>query len=438
MSILLTVNGAAGDQAFLIAPDQNHNFPAQLGLRTDDGSTVSASLQVLPGGATLQLDQTEVTVGPAETFVSVHATTASGHRGDTTVQALVNGAAQGNCALTAVTDVKVWFQGRFQARFATDNDPYNSPRGANGWTFAMEGEADFVPSDSVADRIDKPVGRQIRFHDPVDLRPEVPPIGVAVTAVSGKLTGGQDERFTAGDPVLGLPVDLGPNSYFAGNSPPPPGTKLAEGPNQAGHEPIALFEFHLGAQLSGKSLNPEDRPITSPILGLEILTPAQLTKLGIPALSAFNAQRKTALQARLDAMIQADQTGTAGGRNLQARITRLAGPLNGTTLTAGWLGREWFTGVINDAIQIDPQGSAVLQFLQGIGAFWFSAAFFNFHADELCGQVLGYVGSAQDDPVDPFEPGTAAATHALAAPESRTISRRDLSAVLPDDVRDFL
>jgi hypothetical protein len=432
MSIMVTVNGTTCDGTFLIAPDQNRTFPAQLGLSTDDGSTVNASLKVLPGGTAIELESTEVTVGPAETFVSLRATSSSGERGDTVLQVLVNEAVQSSCALTAITSLKVWFKGRFQARFATDSALYNEPRGQGGRTFALEGESDFVPADSLADSIDKPVGREIRFRNPVDLRPEVPPVGVAVTSITGKLAGGKEEEFTAGDPLLGRPVDLGPSSYFAGNNPSPEGTQPAEGPFDAGHEPIALFEFHIGSQFSGKSQKPEDRPITSPDRGFEILTPAQLTRFGIPALPAFNVQRKNALQARLDAMTPADQTGTIEGRNLQTRINRLRG-----SLPAGWVGREWFTGLINDAVQIDPQDSAVLQFLQGFNSFWFSTVFYNFHADELCGQVLGYITSAQEDAVDPFEPD-AAARQLAAAPGSRTIRRRDPSVTLPADIQDFL
>ena len=281
----------------------------------------------------------------------------------------------------------------------------NEPRGRDipppegGWTFALEGESDFVPADSLADRIDKPVGREIRFHNPVDLRPEVAPIGVVVTSITGKLANGTNEEFTSGDPLLGHPVDLGPSSYFAGNNKPPKGTQPAEGPYDAGHEPIALFEFQIGSQFSGKSLKPEDRPVTFPDRGFEILTPDQLNRFGIPAFPVFNAQRKNLLQARLNAMTPADQTGTVEGRNLQTRINRL-----GRSLKQGWIGREWYTGLINDAIQIDPQDSGVLQFMQGFNSFWFSTAFYNFHADELCGQVLGYITSAQEQAVDPFEP----------------------------------
>jgi hypothetical protein len=102
----------------------------------------------------------------------------------------------------------------------------------------------------------------------------------------------------------------------------------------------------------------------------------------------------------------------------------------------GWVSREWFTGLINDAIQVDPQNSTVLQFLQGFNSFWFSTAFYNFHADELCGQVLGYITSEQEELVDPFEPDPG--TRELAAPGSRTVSRTDPSAKLPADIQDWI
>ena len=428
MSITVTMNGTTCTGAFLIAPDQNRTFPARLGLSTDDGSTVNASLRVLPGGAAVELETTAVTIGPAETFVSLHATSPSGQRGDTVLQVLVDDAMQSSCALTAISNLKVWFKGRFQARFATNNDPYNEPRGQGGWTFALEGESDFVPTDSLADRIDKPVGRQIRFQNPVDLRPKVPAIGVIVTSITGELAGGKDEEFTAGDPLLGQPVDLGPNSYFAGNQPAPAGHSPAESHDDT-FEPIALFEFHIGNQFSGKSLKPEDRPV--PSLGFEWLTKAQIERFDIPTLTDFNTERKKELQKKLNTMPPADQTGTVEGRNLQTRINRLGG-----SLPQAWLGREWLTGKINDAIHVDPQNSAVLQFLQGFNSFTFSTVFYNFHADELCGQVLGYITSDQEDPVDPFEPDPAA--RELAAPGSRTISRRDPSVTPPADIQDRL
>jgi hypothetical protein len=98
------------------------------------------------------------------------------------------------------------------------------------------------------------------------------------------------------------------------------------------------------------------------------------------------------------------------GRNLATRIAFLGGdvdtniapvPANRRTLPAAFIAREWFRGFINDAIQIDTSNSAVLAFLVGFDSFRFSANFFNFHSDELCGQVYGYISSAADELVDP-------------------------------------
>ena len=166
MTIVVTLNGHACDDSFLIAPDQNRTFSVPLGLRTDDGSTVNVTLKVVPNGANIVISTTVLAVGPEETFVKVHATSPSSSRGDTVLQVLVDDVVQSSCLLTAITNLKVWFKGRFQARFATAGDPYNEPRGSlAGWTFALEGEPPFVPADSVANSIDKPVGREIRFNE---------------------------------------------------------------------------------------------------------------------------------------------------------------------------------------------------------------------------------------------------------------------------------
>ena len=104
------------------------------------------------------------------------ATSASSFRNDTILEALVDGKSQATFNLTAITSPQIWFKGRFQVRFATDNDFYNEKRGTeSGWNFALEGEPDFVPDDSVPTDINKPVGREVRFNNSVPLRTHVPP-----------------------------------------------------------------------------------------------------------------------------------------------------------------------------------------------------------------------------------------------------------------------
>jgi hypothetical protein len=425
MSILITVNRNSGGESFLIAPDQNHTFPTPLSLRSDDGSTVNATLNVLPGGADIILETTTLEIGPIDSITQIQAASPSNSRGDTILQVLVDGVVQTSCPLTAITNLKLWFQGRFQARFATGSDPYNEPRGQIGWTWALEDEPNFVPADSVADSIDKFVGRMIRFHNPIALRPHVPPIGVKIVSITGNLATGAEVEFTVGDPVLGQPVNLGAKSYFAGNRPIRPGDPPPAESYPDAQEPIGNFEFHIGEWFAGKSKQPEDRPITPPPpLHLIQLTPEELIKFNISSLADFNVIRKSLLLADYKALSPEAQTGTVIGRNLATRISFLGGdvetnipaaPASRRTLVAGYIAREWFRGFINDAIQIDTGNSAVLAFLAGFDSFRFSTNFFNFHSDELCGQVYGYISSAADELVDPT-------SHIVPAEVMRTVA----------------
>ena len=120
--------------------------------------------------------------------------------------------------------------------------------------WALEGEPDFVPQDSVPDRIENPVGRVIRFHAPAVDRPFVPPIGVTVKAVIG-LVGETEETFTLGDPIIGMPIALGPHSYFASNQPVSQADRdagrLPEEQHDDGFQPIANFELHIAEAFLG-------------------------------------------------------------------------------------------------------------------------------------------------------------------------------------------
>ncbi len=77
MAILMRVNGNDSGEGFLVAPDGTHAFPVPVGLRTDDGSTVAATLQVAESGAGVVFSNTSVTMSPSETFGDIHARSAS-------------------------------------------------------------------------------------------------------------------------------------------------------------------------------------------------------------------------------------------------------------------------------------------------------------------------------------------------------------------------
>lgn len=106
------------------------------------------------------------------------------------------------------------FSGWFQARFATDPDPYDHLRGKDGWTFAVPGEPDF-------DRV-------IRFSAPVAPRSHGPQVGVSISDVR---SGGQS---VPGHPLVGAAVALLDGPKFEGHN----GDIAPDG-----HEPV--FPLHL-------------------------------------------------------------------------------------------------------------------------------------------------------------------------------------------------
>lgn len=386
MAILIQVNGNNSGEGFLIAPDGTRTFPVPVGLVTDDGTTVAATLQIAAGGvAGVAFSTTSVTISPTETFIEIHATSASSTRNDTVLQVLVGGTPQASFNLTAIANPEFWFKGRFEVRFATNPDVYNHPTGtAAGTAFSLIGEPDFVPADSIPTTITKPVGRVIRFHNSPVNRSHVEDIGVSVIAVKGG-AGGPLEEFSVGDPIIGLPVDLGPNSYFGENDPPdtvPPPVENFPAPSTS---PITIFEFHLANLFSGKSDPPSHRPFGS---GAPTLTATERAQYGIDASpNAFNNARRALLQAEFDALTPVEQAGTVG-QNLSTRLAKLTDPAQ-----FGWNRKATYTGHIDADINFQPSNSSVLAYLAGYNSFTFSAKFFNFHFDDNRGQVHGSVKS---------------------------------------------
>ena len=395
MAIIITVNGNHSGEGFLPAPVGSKTFSVPLALHTNDGSTEHATLGVAPGGAGVAFSSTNVTITPSSHVVHIHATSASHAKDDTVLQVKVGGAVKASFKLTAITGIQLRFQGRFQARFATDGDFYNEPRGTSaGWNFALEGEPDFVPADNVATSITKPVGRNVVFNNPsVPVRSHVAPVGVKVTSILGK-AGSNSVEFHAGDPIIGKHVNLGANTYLAANEPanpadPPPAETYAPG-----LEPMAIFEFHIPGVMSGKPQTAPDRPFAT---GLFALTPAELSQYAIIPQATFDANRKTALLADYNALPPASRTGTPGGRNLATRIGHLGGdaaagiaPLQGT-LPFGYAGKEQYTGLVNDSLTFVSPESAVTSYFHNFAAWVFFAKLFNYHSDEQCGRVDGHL-----------------------------------------------
>jgi len=393
MAISLKVNGNSGNEGFLIAPSGNKEFAMPVALKSTDHTTVNATLVVVaPAGVTVKLSSTNVTISPAGTSVKITAKTPSKSAGDIKLQVKVGKSVKASCTLTSIKNVRIRFTGRFQARFATDGDFFNEPRGTTaGWTWALEDEPDFVPAtNNIPTQPGMAVGRVVRFQNAVAPRPHVAPIGVTVKAVEGDV-GTKTISFNAGDPIIGELVNLGPNTYLAANEPIPAGPQPFE-TYDPGFEPMENFEIHIGTKFSGKPGNLNERPKAN---GFFQLTTQEKTRYGVIPLSQFTTQRIQVLLTDYHNLSPADRTGTVAGRNLATRIGHLGGspadniPATQATLSGGWSGKETYNGTINSAIQITPGSSRVMTYFKEFQSFLFSGTLLNFHSDELCGQFDG-------------------------------------------------
>jgi len=275
MAIHMSLGGSEVPDGFLIAPLAT-NYDAEIELWTDTG-TASVTLQASPNPAGLVFSAAgAISISTTKTVVStVHSTMQSSSRGDTTIQVLDGATVAVSFKVTSIKNPVVNFSGRFEARFATDPDlTYINPlytdtpsHTANddpvplskGRTFGLEGEPNFVPiTGTVPTNLDMTgVGRNVRLNT-VALRSHTAAIESKVVSISGDTTGGT-ETFPAGDPLIGQPVNFGPDTYMAGNnngtdtpgSPIPGfGSTTPEECWSAGTEPLGLFEINIGTTFS--------------------------------------------------------------------------------------------------------------------------------------------------------------------------------------------
>jgi hypothetical protein len=423
VAVLMSLAGNAAGDGFLITPVSSV-YPAELLLRTDTGAA-SVTLQASPNPAGLVFSQTMLNLSTAPTAVMVHATVQSGARQDTIIQVLDGPTIVAIFAVTAINDPVVHFRGRFEARFSTDGGAYNrNPMytAVNdtvvppGWTWGLEGEADFVPAiGNVPENLQTPVGRVVRFNNPVAIRTPAAPVVTTVDAIIGTTTAGA-ERFMTGDPLIGEPVNLGPSTYLAGNNPQGPAEPQPEEIWAAALEPMALFELHLGNRFSGGSnigpftakattinqhtRTPDDRPIANGLVGASV----ELAAFGLPNLTTWSETRIDQLLVDYSALPAGD---SVDRRNLRRRIGHLlasvstpkrnavqaANPggftVRAGTLIAGWSSKEVYDGKVNANLMFAPGGSAMVQYLSGFTSLNFQWSPFGFHSDELCGHHWG-------------------------------------------------
>src|SRR5687768_14919610 len=118
MALVITLGGKSGGDGFLVAP-LDSTYDAELSLATDAG-TLAVTLDASPNIAALSFSQTSVTLTTTPTVVKVHSTLQSNTRGDTTIRVKDGATVVASYTVTSIKDPTVNFNGRFEARFATD------------------------------------------------------------------------------------------------------------------------------------------------------------------------------------------------------------------------------------------------------------------------------------------------------------------------------
>lgn len=421
MAVLISLGGNPTGDGFLIAP-LGTTYDAELTLSTDTG-TLASTLQASPNPAGLVFSQTSVNLSTTPTVVTVHAMAQSSARGDTTIQVLDGATVVASFTLTSIKHPFVNFRGRFEARFATDGALYNrnpiytatlDAVVPPGWTWGLEGEPDFVPAvGNVPENLETPVGRAIRLNNPVSLRSQAAAVVSTVTSISGQTTSGT-ETFTTGDPLIGQPVNFGPNTYYAGNN--AFGAPAPEEYYDAAKEPLGLFEIHFGSLFSGGSQigpfthkatfvneqtrTPDSRPIANGLIGAA----ADLAEFGLPNLATFSETRINLLLTEWAGLPAGD---SPQRRNLVRRIGHLLSSVSAAkrnqvqtdhpgvftvragTLPQGWPNKEIYQGEVDANLVFNPGGSAMVTYMSEFPLFLYESHMFGFHSDELCGHHKG-------------------------------------------------
>jgi hypothetical protein len=393
------LNGASSGETFVIVSSPAGPLPATLTLRTTDGSEGDVSCRASQGSvATLSISPSAVHVAGLPVDVQVLATTPSQSRNDTTVEVVRGTEVLAQFDVTAIPTPAVRFSGRFQCRLATDPDPFDHPWGEQSsfGVYAVQGPDPANPDEPPLDRI-------VRFQEAVALRSFCAQIGVSVVGIEAEV-GDSMIRFTAGDPLIGQPVRLGPQCKFEGRN-------RTFAPD--GFEPISDFRLEIGSMFAGASApavprsSPDEPPgSTAPyadgIFRLDVdPTPWAPSDFGYR--EATWAEHAWAVVARKLARLVSEQPGdTRAARIRERRIREHAVDRLGAIGFPIQL-MERYTGLIDRELTIAPSPVGALAYLGGLPAIQFHAEFLDFDTDCQTGTVTGTLGVPVPQEVTPPE-----------------------------------
>src|SRR6185436_13546257 len=121
MAIGVKLNGTKATEGILITPVGKTAFPVTIAL---DGAAKTTNATLRVHSATAKVDLSSTALSGTQT-VTISAKTASQTKNDITLTVEVAGKVMATIPFTAVANPRLRFLGRYQARFATNNDFYN-------------------------------------------------------------------------------------------------------------------------------------------------------------------------------------------------------------------------------------------------------------------------------------------------------------------------
>jgi hypothetical protein len=383
MSLQLEWNATSSTDVFLVAGGP----PSRLILRTLDGTSQTVAVSISgPMASQVQLSASSVTANPAGATIDVTATAASSSQGDILLEASVSGAVAGALTITAIQLPSLQFEGRFQCRLSTDPDGFNNPWGqfSSFGMYAVEGPNPAHPAEPPLDRI-------IRFQNPVALRSLCPAVGVFVRRVRGTLANGTLVSFASGDPVIGLPVELGPQCVFDAQD----GVFA-----QPGFEPISDFSIRIGNVFSGASEPalprpnpaappPSNAPYADGVLRADMVSALRPADFGYPDANwTARASRIVSEKAMALGGQVAATPDEVAIRN--RRITEHGTNAGGIQFALRLI--ERYRGIVDQNLSLSSTASPVLADWASRAQFPFYAEFLDFDTDCQCGTVWGTLG----------------------------------------------
>ena len=383
MGIQVELNGAGSSEAFLIAGGQAH----QLTLRSTDGVSRPVTIEVIGAmAAHVQLSANTATVDAGGTNIDVQSTIASQTKGDITFEVSTSGTVEGTLEATSIQSPSLQFEGRFQCRLASDPDGFDSPWGQFS-SFGMYA----VQGSNAAEPAEPPLDRIIRFQNPVALRSLCPAVGVFVRRVGGTLADGTLVRFEAGDPLIGLPVELGPQCVFDARD-----GSFA----QPGFEAITNFLIGITNVFSGESVPslprpnpslppPSTAPYADGVLRTDMAGTLKPPDFGYP--DADWTSRANRIVTEKVAALNAQSAATPEEIAIRdRRVAEHANNASGIQFALRLL--ERYRGLVDRNIALDSTVSPVLADWAGRSQLPFYAEFMDFDTDCQCGTVWGTLG----------------------------------------------